>query len=286
MAGSMWEARVDGATRGPLTTEQLRALIASGEVDVWTPARAIGDFDWKTVGALDLAENITPSAAAFESVRRRAGWARALLAIYIVACVATLAVSVVTLEFFNRLERGIAGTSEEIETEANRIDAISGVVGIGYLIAFVAAGVAILTWVNRSARNARIVAPEHVAISPAWAVGWNFVPVASLWMPFRSMRQVWRASMAPENPEGAEVPGYVWIWWMCWVVSNLIANVTFRIYMRTEPTLDELRLAGALDTVGDALAIFGSLALWSMISRITSAQLGWSGAPAVRRGDA
>src|SRR5262249_29946861 len=47
-----------------------------------------------------------------------------------------------------------------------------------------AAGIALLVWVYRANRNARALGAEGLAYSPGWSVGWFFVPLANLVMPY------------------------------------------------------------------------------------------------------
>ncbi len=48
----------------------------------------------------------------------------------------------------------------------------------------IAAGVLFLIWVYRANRNAHCLGAEGMEYSPGWSVGWFFVPVACLVMPY------------------------------------------------------------------------------------------------------
>ena len=71
-----------------------------------------------------------------------------------------------------------------------------------------------LVWMYRAAANLGELRPGAITMSPSACVGWWFVPVASLVMPFRAMKQVYLASVA--SPTTGLLP----IWWTLWIVSR------------------------------------------------------------------
>lgn len=78
------------------------------------------------------------------------------------------------------------------------------------LIALFVSGFLILKWIYRVNLNAAVWAPGK-PISPAWSVGWFFVPFANLLMPFRAMAETWRIShrAAPGGRRGGPGPAEV-----------------------------------------------------------------------------
>jgi hypothetical protein len=69
---------------------------------------------------------------------------------------------------------------------------------------------------------------ERLEFTPGWAVGWFFIPFASLWMPFRAVREIWCRSHDPRDrrncPSGSVLVG---VWWTCWIADNLLASFSF-----------------------------------------------------------
>jgi len=49
-----------------------------------------------------------------------------------------------------------------------------------------------LMWVYRANWNAHALGAVGMRYRPGWAVGWYFIPIASLWMPYRVMREIWQ----------------------------------------------------------------------------------------------
>jgi len=75
-------------------------------------------------------------------------------------------------------------------------------------------------WQHRAQRNATELAGGGLRFTPAMAVAWWFIPIASLWKPFQAMRELWRASHGP-----AWVSDPTWVvlgwWWATWLLSFL-----------------------------------------------------------------
>lgn len=106
-------------------------------------------------------------------------------------------------------------------------------------------------WVHRAARNLRALGRSGMKFSPAGCIGWYFVPFANLVRPFKAMSELWRASESD-----AEADGQAWVtkgtstsmlgvWWGCWMVGNVISNVSAR--------MDDPTASGSVGLVGSAL---------------------------------
>lgn len=86
--------------------------------------------------------------------------------------------------------------------------------------------IASLVWIYGAARNARVLRPVGFNTTPAWAVGWFFVPIANLYKPFETVRDIWIASKGKVNdryPAGS--PIIVW-WWILSVLGNIVMNIS------------------------------------------------------------
>lgn len=80
------------------------------------------------------------------------------------------------------------------EAEAN--DERMGAVGIVLLASFLVAGIVWLVWQHRTHAALHRKGVRGLGFSSGWAVGWWFIPVASLWKPFQVNREAWKASGA------------------------------------------------------------------------------------------
>jgi hypothetical protein len=83
-----------------------------------------------------------------------------------------------------------------------------------------------LMWVYRFSRNTRALGVGRMAYTPGWAVGWFFVPVASLWMPFRVFNELWQTNQAESNDNWQRTPvsPLLGTWW---VISVIVATISY-----------------------------------------------------------
>lgn len=91
-----------------------------------------------------------------------------------------------------------------------------GVACIGFVI--------YLVWVYRANQNSHYFGAREMKFSPGWAVGCYFVPVLNLWMPFISMKEIWKTS---KNPAAWQSQGFgdVLHWWWLFTIGMIIASI-------------------------------------------------------------
>lgn len=78
-----------------------------------------------------------------------------------------------------------------------------------------------LFWIYRIQVNTFALGIFGLRYTPAWAVGWSFVPIANLWMPYQVMRELWCAN---RNPGGWQYDSVGWqllVWWLLWLASMI-----------------------------------------------------------------
>lgn len=107
----------------------------------------------------------------------------------------------------------------------------------GAIPLFIMAGVAVLHWIYVTNRNAHLFS-DHVHTTPAWAVGWFFVPFANFIKPFEAFAETWKATVSPAHV-AFHVPSILRWWWGLWIVRSIASNVSFRLQRRAD-TVDEL----------------------------------------------
>jgi len=130
-------------------------------------------------------------------------------------------------------------------------------------------GVMVLTWIYRACRNALSLAPD-LPLSPGWAVGWYFVPIAALWKPFAALALAWRGSVAPSAWRTESAPSIFGWWWAFWITSGVagfLAGLVGR--MRAEDTSTARYGLLMTSTVLGALA---ALLLMRIVRRLSDRQ--------------
>ncbi|HSG63512.1 MAG TPA: DUF4328 domain-containing protein, partial [Gammaproteobacteria bacterium] len=70
----------------------------------------------------------------------------------------------------------------------------------------------------------------------------------------QAMKEIWKASAQPSDWNGQSVPSLLPWWWLLWIVSSVLDNLSFRLSMNAA-TLDELVYANIVTQVSDALTV-------------------------------
>lgn len=100
-----------------------------------------------------------------------------------------------------------------------------GLAAIAYVATLVVYGVLFLMWVHRTNRNAQTLS-SGMDITPGWAVGWFFVPFASLFKPFQGLDQTWRVSTNPTRWRALDTPKMLRWWWGFYLTTNITGSLS------------------------------------------------------------
>jgi hypothetical protein len=129
----------------------------------------------------------------------------------------------------------------------------AGCLGLLTLPLLLLTAVLFWVWLYRANKNARALGAKGMNFTPGWCVGWWFVPIMNLFMPYRVTAEIYRAS-DPEagafdwqNRPAATILG---LWWGSWVLSNLISNVEMQLALPDDPAT---AAAGSWVGVGSCL---------------------------------
>ncbi|HET9863637.1 MAG TPA: DUF4328 domain-containing protein, partial [Steroidobacteraceae bacterium] len=108
--------------------------------------------------------------------------------------------------------------------------------------------------------------------TPGWAVGWFFIPVASLWKPYQAMRSLWQMSRHVHKPGVQDTSWVLPTWWALWLVSIFIGWVLFRLQGGAPNTVERLTAITRLAIANDVVDVFLNLVAALLVSRIWLAQ--------------
>lgn len=147
-----------------------------------------------------------------------------------------------------------------------------GMAALVYLAVFLVAAFLTLKWTYRVNLNASRLASGKT-ITPAWAVGWHFVPFANLVMPFRAMRETWQISHSPQDWRTSATPDLLRWWWGLFLLSNVLSTASARLEMRAYEDPGALMLGEELSVVSSLLTVPLVLVLRRIVQRLTQAQV-------------
>lgn len=126
-------------------------------------------------------------------------------------------------------------------------------------------------WIYRVSANAHAISDE-LTISPGWSVGWYFVPVANLFMPFRAMKEVWLASHSRGNWGDEPALALLGWWWGLWIVTNIIDIMWLRLFLDEGIGSAKLSVMFDLGFAGAMLNVPLCLVLASIMRRVAAVQ--------------
>jgi hypothetical protein len=144
-----------------------------------------------------------------------------LVVLLIIDAAISLAFSAVTVAEIGLLRRARDGGFVSIaEAEAN--DERVGAAGMVLLVSFLVAGIVWLVWQHRTHAALHRKGVGGLSFSSGWAVGWWFIPVASLWKPFQVNREAWKASGGGDGWQTRPTWPLIGAWWGVYVLSNVL----------------------------------------------------------------
>ncbi|WP_374534499.1 DUF4328 domain-containing protein [Phenylobacterium sp.] len=188
--------------------------------------------------------------------------ARTVRTVLIVYLVGEAFMGLVSLAEIGRLGGGGA--------EAPGTVVAGGFIGLAYLAIYVVTAILTLKWIYRVNLNAKLLAPDK-ATGPGWAVGWYFIPFASLVMPYRAMSEAWRISLSPADWRNLSTPGLLPLWWGLFLLTNFLSMAGARIGLLMESP-GALALGEMLTLASSLTAVPLVLVLRKVVSGVTEAQ--------------
>ena len=150
------------------------------------------------------------------------------------------------------------------------IDEAEAATVLAQLALFVGTAIVFLVWLYRAEVNARALGAQDMMVSPGWAVGWFFIPLVHLVMPFVAVRELWKASATPRDWQLGPVSPVVVLWWACWLGTVISGNIAFAL-----SRMDDYGALVAADFMGTVSAVFtipSAILLAAIIGRIQAMQ--------------
>ncbi|MDQ5843759.1 MAG: DUF4328 domain-containing protein [Acidobacteriota bacterium] len=107
-----------------------------------------------------------------------------------------------------------------------------GVAVVQFLV-YVVTAVVFLMWFYRSYENLPSfgIAKREIKYSSGWAVGSFFVPLISLVVPYRAMKELWNKSVPHTSRMFGDLspPGFFPLWWGVWLISSFANQLHLRL---------------------------------------------------------
>ncbi len=77
--------------------------------------------------------------------------------------------------------------------------------------------------IYKAVANLYALRVQNIKFTPAWSVGWFFIPVANMWKPYQVMSHLWRASRYGDNWQSYAPDNRIIFWFLTFLISNIVA---------------------------------------------------------------
>jgi hypothetical protein len=239
---------------GDLRGEPTRSL-RERESEVMTPT---GNAARTSLPSRD--EGTWPSPG-YRSARTRARWAQVLVGI---AAVIYLALAITGITELSLIDRIIDGSATEAEVDTYL--QFAGSLGSLLIIAGVISAIAVLAWLSRTVEIVPPLGGGTPHWSPREAMGWWFVPIASFFIPYQIVRDVYRRLETPTRRGG---DGAILAWWLLFIIGGLVSRAA-GIAGSGATTIDAARSMVLIEIATDAAAAVGGFLFVKIIGEIES----------------
>jgi hypothetical protein len=130
-------------------------------------------------------------------------------------------------------------------TLAGKLLTAMGISTVASFILFVVAATLSGIWIYRMTAVKRVLA-HAPSMTPGWAVGWFFIPIANLFKPFDGIREGWQVATGAEDWAALPTPPLLRVWWALWLAWSILQNVIARMENALIETAWLLALSGLL----------------------------------------
>jgi hypothetical protein len=230
----------------------------SGAPAAWLPSRPAQPPDREREGT-------------WRSPGHRSSRLRAWIAVILLAAIVAVDLLGVWVDLRGVMLMADAEAGTLTEATAVAFDDLHGAVGILQVVLLIASGVAVLAWLSRVVDNVPPLTGHTPQRGPRAAIGWWFVPVANLVVPYMIVSDTARRLRHSGDRTGLVLP----LWWTLWIASNVLSYLVARV---PTDTIDQLRAVFGVFALGDLTDAVAGILLIVIVRRVET----WS---AVRASD-
>lgn len=132
--------------------------------------------------------------------------------------------------------------------------------------------VAFLMWLHRAYKRLQYFGVKGLSYSPAWAVGWYFIPILAAIIPYIVMRELWNASFYAEQDSAQwrkKPAAWLLFWWLPYLAASFINRLNNRLSFETA---GDYKLDAIYVLIVESSYILSGVMLLMMMNRVTKAQ--------------
>ncbi|MFD3555945.1 DUF4328 domain-containing protein [Streptomyces goshikiensis] len=153
-------------------------------------------------------------------------------------------------------------------------DSLTTHTGFVQSVLVLATAVVFIIWFHRVRCNGQVFRPDGFSRSAGWAIGAWFIPIANLFLPYRTARETWEASTpyAPDGSAHRQVSvAPVIAWWLVFTASEILDRIAAKQHVSAE-TPEAIRDASAFSSVADLTTVVAAVLAVVFVRKLTALQ--------------
>ena len=198
------------------------------------------------------------------------------LYVFMAVCFVNIISNIMQINLVNDYSFRNLYSDDVYQVLAEKNDSRVAIVSVLYGIFLISSFFIIGRWLFVSSKINHLSHVKNLSISPGWAVGWYFIPFANLVMPYRSLKETFKASFNKVEWNIEKVPYVFPLWWTTYILSNFCSGVSTRVYLSidayTPNAWKDYNLSSYLDIIADLLLIINAFALVRIIVTVHNNQ--------------
>jgi len=93
-------------------------------------------------------------------------------------------------------------------------------------------------WTYRAAHNTRVLGAQGHNHSVGWSVGWFFIPIANILMPYKVAQEIHKSSSPEQSGDSWKQladPSYLGWWWGTYILTGILTRAARRLVVHDDP---------------------------------------------------
>lgn len=152
-------------------------------------------------------------------------WLRWTMLFFLAARSVVAVELVIAIALWNQIDNNAPDSYQNFQTYSNLVLSWDQTLIALSLGGFLAAAVCYCFFVHRALSRLTSLGAPHVTLSPAWGTWSAIVPIATWFVPFVALRQIWRGTMARAGLSIA-TPFSMMLWWAAWLSVSVLSTVS------------------------------------------------------------
>jgi len=227
------------------------------------PTAKVGDFA--------QLPTIAPSSA-FRDPSKLTTWLKYFLYASIIIDAIAAFSGVLQFQLLSDFNLGVYSSEALVNAAAESNDKRQQIIMVFQFCIGVTTIVVFAMWIYRANFNSRQLGAQGMKFSPGWSVGYYFIPILWFWKPYQAMKEIWQTSKTPTSWESVTRGTVLPWWWFFYLISNMLANASFRSSLHAKE-IGELLTSTGITIASNVINIPAAIVALVLVKQIYEMQM-------------